>query len=138
MPRPKLSPEEKAKRKRENDKRYYENHKDLILEKQKTRYTPEVRQEMYRCNAEELCKKRRERYSVVKQNHYKERIEDLKTAIDDSLKPVVDYLLKSKVYERLFNNEITLLENILLMTTNDMKESSQEQLMIVIPSSEEC
>ena len=122
MPRPKLTPEERQHRKRENDKRYYQKHKDNILERQRERYDPLARFNEYHMNAEEICEKRRERYAKGKCNNFKSRLEDLQEALESQLKPITEYLLQSKQYETLTNSEITLIENIVLKANERLEE----------------
>ena len=125
MPRVRLTEEQRLQRKRENDKLYYERHKADILMRQRLRYSPEQRRDNYVENAEEINEKRRQHYIDIKKRQCKERIEDLRTVVVEEVAPVVDFLLTSKVYEKLFFNELTVLENILLLSSEHFKAQKE-------------
>jgi hypothetical protein len=106
------------------------------------RYSPEARQEAYVENFEEISRRRQEQYIQLKSRAFKERLDDLKTTLDLQLVPIVDYLLTTKKYEKLFHNELTLLENILMLSSEYCKKNKEdelrEQLTIILPQDADC
>lgn len=117
MPRPKVSAEHRRQKKREADRRYYESHREQLLEKSRAKYDPDVQKVIYSEHGEEIRERNREAYHRRRLTGLKTRLGDLKNAVSPTYRPLVEFALAEHLHERLFANEITLLENLLLLAT---------------------
>lgn len=117
MPRPKVSEEHRRQKKREADRRYYERHREELLVKARQKYDPDVQKVIYAEHGEEIRERNREAYHRRRVAGLRSRLEDLKTAVSGTYRPLVEFALKQNLHERLFTNEITLIENLLLLAT---------------------
>ena len=117
MPRPKVSAEHRRQKKREADRRYYERHREELLEKSRSKYDPDVQKVIYAEHGDEIRERNREAYHRRRLTSLHSRLGDLKNAVSPTFRPLVEFALAERLHERLFANEIALLENLLLLAT---------------------
>lgn len=115
MGRSKLSDEEKKARKRA----YYQRNKEKYQQKARDKYNAEERKEYYDANRKEIREQQKISYVRCRQAKLLTRLEDLKKATSATYMPLIDFLIDKKLYQQLHPNEIDLLENILLLATQD-------------------
>lgn len=117
MPRPKVSEEQRRQKKREADRRYYELHRDKLIEKSRAKYDPDVQKVIYAERGDEIREKNREAYHRRRFSEHKSRLVDLKSVVSPTYRPLIDFALAENLHERLFANEISLIENLLILAT---------------------